>query len=60
MPHEDVPTDISRAPKPRTDRPARVQVTEQKKNTHQDNVGGDYNIWYHRYLGFDQGRERPL
>jgi hypothetical protein len=27
----DVPTDISRAPKPRTDRPARQQITEQPK-----------------------------
>lgn len=32
-----VPTDISRAPKPRTDRPARQQITEEPKEA-TDNV----------------------
>ena len=32
-----MPTDISRAPKPRTDRPARQQITEEPKES-QDNV----------------------
>lgn len=31
LPPSDVPTDISRAPKPRTDRPARQQITELPK-----------------------------
>jgi invasion protein IalB len=43
----------------KTLRKARIQVKQRKNlNLQREEGGGDYNIWYHKFLG--QGRDRPF
>lgn len=44
-------------PQKRKLRMARVQVAKKKQQILQkEETGGDYNIWFHKYIGYDQDR----